>query len=78
MNQAIAVAAALAALGCSSGSEFSPPPAHDRSLVVLGIDGMDPVLLEKYWAQGKLPNLKALAHTHTHTLNSCSVFEIKV
>ncbi len=34
---------------------------HDKRLVVLGIDGMDPVLTRKYMAEGRLPNVKRLA-----------------
>lgn len=32
-----------------------------RRLVILGLDGLSPVLVEKLWEKGELPNLKALA-----------------
>ncbi len=35
--------------------------SHINKLVVLGLDGMDPVLVEKYKSQGKLPHLSRLA-----------------
>jgi predicted AlkP superfamily phosphohydrolase/phosphomutase len=35
--------------------------SHINRLIVLGLDGMDPVLVKKYMAQGKLPNLSKLA-----------------
>lgn len=35
--------------------------SHINKLVVIGLDGMDPVLVEKYMSQGKLPNLSKLA-----------------
>lgn len=35
--------------------------SHINRLVVLGLDGMDPVLVEKYMSQGKLPHLSKLA-----------------
>jgi predicted AlkP superfamily phosphohydrolase/phosphomutase len=35
--------------------------SHINKLVVLGLDGMDPVLVEKYMSQGKLPHLSKLA-----------------
>ena len=35
--------------------------SHINRLIVLGLDGMDPVLVEKYRARGKLPHLSRLA-----------------
>jgi len=35
--------------------------SHINRLIVLGLDGMDPVLIEKYMSQGKLPHLSNLA-----------------
>jgi predicted AlkP superfamily phosphohydrolase/phosphomutase len=35
--------------------------SHINRLIVLGLDGMDPVLVNKYRAQGKLPHLSNLA-----------------
>jgi len=57
---------ALAVLGaglifaaCRSGSATGAPPA--KKLIVLGIDGMDYRLLQKYMTEGKMPNFSALA-----------------
>ena len=33
----------------------------DQKVIVLGIDGMDPQLLRKFMAEGKMPNFSALA-----------------
>lgn len=35
--------------------------SHINRLVVLGLDGMDPVLVDRYMAKGKLPNLEKLS-----------------
>jgi predicted AlkP superfamily phosphohydrolase/phosphomutase len=35
--------------------------SHINRLIVLGLDGMDPVLVKKYMAKGKLPHLSKLA-----------------
>jgi len=35
--------------------------SHINRLIVLGLDGMDPVLIEKYRVQGKLPHLSNIA-----------------
>jgi predicted AlkP superfamily phosphohydrolase/phosphomutase len=35
--------------------------SHINKLVVLGLDGMDPVLVERYMSQGKLPHFSRLA-----------------
>lgn len=37
----------------------------DRKLMVIGLDGLDPALVEKYMAEGLLPNLKSLTETGT-------------
>lgn len=31
-----------------------------RSIIVLGIDGMDPTLLQQYWREGRMPNTRRL------------------
>jgi len=36
-------------------------------VVILGLDGLSPVLVEKYWANGDLPNLKKLAEEGSFT-----------
>jgi predicted AlkP superfamily phosphohydrolase/phosphomutase len=47
-----------AASACSPGR---PPEKFRQKLVILGFDGMDPRLVRKWAAEGKLPNLKKLA-----------------
>jgi len=44
--------------GCESKTAVNAP--HPRSLVILGIDGMDPVLTQRYVDEGMLPNVSAL------------------
>lgn len=50
----------LAASGCAGDGPVSRP-SMERGLIVLGIDGMDPVLLQKYMREGRTPNLARLA-----------------
>lgn len=38
----------------------------ERRLIVLGVDGMDPRLVDKYMRAGKLPNLEKLADSGTY------------
>ncbi len=60
----IATFVILAALlaGCGDGR----PPAYDGlSVLVLGIDGMDPILTKQYMAEGKLPNVQRLLEKGT-------------
>jgi len=47
----------LAAAACRMPRE---PGQHTHKLVILGFDGMDPTLLERWVAQGKLPNIARL------------------
>ncbi len=46
--------------GCGEPAQPAWKPV-DKRLVVLGVDGMDPKLVEQYMREGRLPNLKALA-----------------
>jgi predicted AlkP superfamily phosphohydrolase/phosphomutase len=55
-----AAAAAALTLACSSSPQRGPSK-FTQKLVILGFDGMDPHLLEKWMAEGKLPNIGALA-----------------
>ena len=41
--------------------------ARVRRFVILGLDGMEPTLADKYMAEGKMPNLRKLAETGTYT-----------
>jgi predicted AlkP superfamily phosphohydrolase/phosphomutase len=53
----VVVAACLAAPGCGTAR---PESKFTQKLVILGFDGMDPDLVERYLAQGKLPNIQKL------------------
>jgi predicted AlkP superfamily phosphohydrolase/phosphomutase len=55
---ALVVVSAGAALACGSGH---PPEKFRQKLVVLGFDGMDPRLVQRWMDEGKLPNLQKLA-----------------
>ena len=59
----VVLALLLAAGGASScllgGKTTNEPPK--RKVIVLGFDGMDPRLLERFMAEGRLPNFSALA-----------------
>jgi predicted AlkP superfamily phosphohydrolase/phosphomutase len=55
-----ALLAALALTVCACQSPSVPgPPAQSRT-VVIGFDGFDPVLAERWMAEGRLPNFAAL------------------
>jgi predicted AlkP superfamily phosphohydrolase/phosphomutase len=64
MLKKLLVAALLLAFAASvpSGCNSSAPPQKfKQKMVILGFDGMDPRLVEKWMAEGKLPNFKKLA-----------------
>ncbi|WP_428267422.1 alkaline phosphatase family protein [Haliangium sp.] len=66
-----AIAASLLLLGgCGGGDDGAEIraswPATDKRLVVLGVDGMDPELLDQYMREGRMPNLKKLAETGSY------------
>src|SRR5262245_32004531 len=48
----------LSALACGRGA---PQSRFSQKLVVLGFDGMDPILLERWMAAGRLPTFAKLA-----------------
>lgn len=52
------VALLLVCLGVACGRT---PPRPTEKLVVLGFDGLDPGLVSRWMAEGKLPNLRTLA-----------------
>ena len=58
---AAVLALALAILGCGGGTGGGEP----HRVIVLGIDGMDHALAQKYMAKGILPNLSRLAEEGT-------------
>ena len=43
-----------------------PPRARIRRLVIVGLDGQDPVLTDRFMAQGLLPNFKKLADSGSY------------
>jgi predicted AlkP superfamily phosphohydrolase/phosphomutase len=43
------------------------PKAHIRRLIVVGLDGQDPRLTDRFMAEGKLPNFKKLAEQGTYS-----------
>jgi predicted AlkP superfamily phosphohydrolase/phosphomutase len=51
---------AAVSVACS-GTATRGPSKFSQKLVILGFDGMDPHLLEKWMAEGKLPHISALA-----------------
>jgi predicted AlkP superfamily phosphohydrolase/phosphomutase len=52
------LAFALLPLACGQGTS---PEKFKQKMVILGFDGMDPRLVEKWMGEGKLPNFKKLA-----------------
>ena len=51
-----AMLAALPLAGCSASRRAAP----DNRVIVLGFDGLDPVILERLAREGKLPNFASL------------------
>ncbi len=56
---ALPLAGLVLALACGSPE---PPQKFTQKLVILGFDGIDPRLLERWMADGRLPNMARLAH----------------
>jgi predicted AlkP superfamily phosphohydrolase/phosphomutase len=62
LKQVVALAVAIAAVSIAcSGSSPRGASRFDKKMVILGFDGMDPVLLERYLSAGKLPHIAALS-----------------
>jgi predicted AlkP superfamily phosphohydrolase/phosphomutase len=57
LSWALALIALALVTACSSPSSSSK---YSQKLVILGFDGMDPDLVERYAGQGKLPNISKL------------------
>jgi predicted AlkP superfamily phosphohydrolase/phosphomutase len=55
---AITAAFVAVALGCRASA---PPQKVSQKLVIIGFDGMDPRLVQKWMDEGKLPNMKKVA-----------------
>ena len=69
-HAAIAVlGAALVAAACA-GTSRRAPSLFQQKLIILGFDGMDPHLLDKWIAEGKLPNIAKLAKQAGRALSS--------
>jgi predicted AlkP superfamily phosphohydrolase/phosphomutase len=62
------VIAPLILAGLVGGCSDSAPQRFTatRRLVILGVDGMDPNLLERYMREGRMPNLEALGKRGTY------------
>ena len=60
MLAAAALAIAALTIGCA-GSSTRSASRFNQKLVIIGFDGMDPHLLERWMNEGKLPHISALA-----------------
>jgi predicted AlkP superfamily phosphohydrolase/phosphomutase len=63
-------------VGATAGLLLSCQPRKwqgDQKLIILGIDGMDPQLLKKFMAEGKMPNFSALAQKGSFRLLTTSI-----
>jgi predicted AlkP superfamily phosphohydrolase/phosphomutase len=58
VRRLVALTLTALAISCSNGAA---PERFQQKVVILGFDGMDPELTERWMAQGKLPNLAKLA-----------------
>lgn len=54
-----AVLIGIVVFGCVLKTAYSEPVSQ-KKMIILGIDGFDPDLLEKYLEEGKMPNVKNL------------------
>jgi predicted AlkP superfamily phosphohydrolase/phosphomutase len=63
----VLTAATLAAgvFACHHGPAGKPLRRAKQKVVIMGFDGMDPTLAQRFMDQGKLPNLKRLAESGT-------------
>ena len=69
-------------IGCTAGGGAGAANynASDKTkrLIVLGIDGMDPVLLRQYMEEGRTPNLKKIAESYQPGAPGAGVGEVAV
>ncbi|MCB9488500.1 MAG: alkaline phosphatase family protein [Deltaproteobacteria bacterium] len=61
MKRMWAIGVVLGAMWIASAAQ-----AAESKFIILGFDGMDPMLTEKFMAEGKMPNLKKLAEQGTY------------
>jgi len=52
-----ALAGILGLAACGSDREYRARPKTEKRLIILGLDGMDPVLVRRYVKAGRMPNL---------------------
>ncbi len=64
-NAQLKLSVLLATLAAAAGCGDSPPPSPTAAqrVLILGIDGMDPRLLQDLMDQGRMPNFSRLAET---------------
>lgn len=55
------IVALILAVGWVACAQSAPPETFKQKLVILGFDGMDPNLTERWMREGRLPNLARLA-----------------
>ena len=60
LSISLIVSSVCLALASACGGHRAPERFH-KKLVVLGFDGMDPRLVQKWMGEGKLPNMAKLA-----------------
>ena len=60
LGTTLAVVLAVAAAGCGG-----PEPISDRKVIVIGFDGMDPVLTQRMMDEGRMPNFVRAAEMGT-------------
>ncbi|HET6612368.1 MAG TPA: alkaline phosphatase family protein [Kofleriaceae bacterium] len=61
MATALAIAVGLGACRKDQDTHDWSKPHYPQRMLIIGVDGMDPELVEQYMAEGKLPHLQALS-----------------
>ena len=52
-----AMASAVLLASCGSDRDYRDRPDTEKKLIILGLDGMDPVLVKRFIKEGRMPNL---------------------
>ena len=69
IDAAVAVLIALAALSISShgcsGEDVPKLSSHPKGIIILGLDGLDPLVLEECFRRGLTPRMQAMAENGT-------------